>query len=308
MALPQAVVRRAEAASRLITDAASARSGTTTTPGNEPAAVDVATLQKQVTDANAALAKAQQALDTLQGKYNAEVPRAAEQLRKAQADLKAANDRAAKLEADLKKKYEAGDITSLSPEARKLLGEETVRGMVTIAREIADTTVNARLQPLADQFDQFQRMSEEGFFVTLDEFVPDWTAVNDDAKFDAWLREKDPATQRTRMQLLKSAEAARQGYRAAEIFKAFKEGREIGLPKANPADDPLARRVEPGAGGGGAADERVDDKGKKIWLQSEIRTFYDDRRRGKFHGKDAEARQLEEDIFAAQRESRVRPG
>lgn len=310
MALPAAVAARANRASDLIREAETRRSGmpAAATPATPAAAADAASLQKKLEDTLAELKKAQDALQTLQGKYNAELPRAQAELRKATSDLKSATEKAAKLDADLKKKIETGEVTSLTPEMRKLLGEDFIKGIVQIAREVVGNEVAARVQPLADQFDELQRMTEEGFFVALDQLVPDWAVVNDQPEFEAWLGQVDPGTKRQRMALLRNAEKARQGYRAVEIFNAFKEGREIGVPKQPAGSDPLERRAEPGQGGGEEPNAEVDKDGKKIWAQSEIKKFYDDRRRGNYRGKEAEARSLEADIFAAQREGRVRAG
>lgn len=310
MALPAAVARRAEAANALVRTAEQQRSGApaSSTPASPAASVDAAALQKQLADTQAALEKAQTDFAALQRKLDVEGPRAAQQLREANAKLKAAEEKSAKLEAEVKKKIETGEVTSITPEMRKLLGEDFIKGMVMVAREVVGQEVVARLQPLADQFDELQLMTEEGFFVTLDELVPGWQVTNDDPKFDAWLREKDVGTGRPRMALLKSAEKARQGFRAVEIFKAYKEGREIGVPKQPAAEDPLARRAEPAQGGGGDVNVDLTPDGKKIWRQSEIKQFYDERRRGSWRGRDAEAKSTEVDIFAAQREGRVRPG
>jgi hypothetical protein len=49
-----------------------------------------------------------------------------------------------------------------------------------------------------------------------------------------------------------------------------------------------------------------DGAGKRVWTRAEIAQFYRDKSAGRFAKREAHAKKLEEDIFAAQREGRVR--
>lgn len=315
MALPQAVARRAEAASALLREAEtrrqpaapSATPAPAATPAS-PAAADVATLQRQLTDTQEQLRKANARYDALQSKYDAEVPRAAADLRDAREKLKTANDRVTELEALLKRKVEAGEVTSLSKDEIDLMGPAMVAATSKIAREIIEASLDTRLKPINERFDQYERQSEAAYFATLNEGVPDFDVQNNDPAFIAWLNETDPVTQRIRFDLLKRADGARQGNRVVEIFRAFKEGREIGASSQPPPPNPLEHRQNPPEGGGGGQPDLKDDKGKKIWQRAEIKAFYDAKARGEYRGpeKQARAREIEQDIFAAQKEGRIR--
>lgn len=305
MALPAAVTARANRANELVRAASGVPAST---PAALPAAADVASLQQKLNETQAELKKANDALATLQGKYNAELPRAAAELRQAKARAEAAEGRVKELETELKKKIESGDVTSISKEERALLGDGVVQATAKIAREAAESVFTSRIQPLTARVDEFARQSDEAYFVTLDQGCPTWEVVNNDQKFLAWLNAQDPASQRVRFDLLKRAEAARQGHRVVEIFNAYLEGREIGAPKAAPAADPLAARAEPGPGGATVVDVTQTPDGKRLWKRSEIKRFYDEKRAGLWRGREAEAIATENDMFAAQREGRVRDG
>lgn len=316
--LPAAVRRRADEATRLLTESAARLNGAPQpapanpqpTPSLPAAGADVATLQRQLADTQENLRKANERHDTLQAKYNAEVPRAAADLRTVRTDLQKAQARNQELEQAMQRRVEAGDVNSLTEEEKKLLGPAMMTSMAKIAGEIVaravDSSLDKRLQPMNDRIDQFARMSDAAYYATLDDGVPNWEVVNDDPKFAAWLNQVDPTTQRTRMDLLKRAEAARQGNRIVEIFRAYTEQREIGAPSApaQPVPHSLDTRTDPPPGGSAQPD--LDTQGRRIWKRSEIKGFYADKARGQYRGKEQEARNLELDIFAASKESRVR--
>lgn len=318
MSLPRAVALKVERAHQLAASAAAARSttlpaapeGVTPAPSPTPqhaAGADVEALQRQLADTQENLRKANERFDTLRAKYDAEVPRAAADLRKLREELKTAQERTTELEALAARKFESGDISSLTDTERQLMGPDMVAASAKIAREVATSMVDARMKPLTDRVDQFERMSDTAYFLALDDGAPNWEAVNNDPKFLAWLNEVDPTTQRVRMDLIKRAEASRQGNRVVEIFRAFLEKREIGAPTPKvPADDPLSKRVDPPVGGSSTPDPVGDDANKRIWSRAEVAKFYDDKRKGVWRGKEAEARMIEQEIFAASKSGRVR--
>lgn len=317
MALPAAVLAKATRAHELQAEAIARRAGAPAaaarpaTPAKpaapQPAAADVPTLQRQLADAQELLRKANLAHDTLRGKYDAEVPRLSGQARQLNTDLTKATARNTELEGLLAAKFDAGTFNSLTAEDRQLAGDGLVTVIGKIAREAATHVVTTSIKPLSDRVGEFERMDEDRYFLTLDELAPDWLAQNEDPRFMAWLQQFDPTTQRPRLDALKRAEGAKQGNRVAEIFRAFREGREIGALTPAAPDVNAALRVgeDPPAGGGSVIDFPVDEHGKRIWTGAAIKQFYADKVRGKYRGKEAEARLIEEDIFAARSDGRL---
>ena len=97
----------------------------------------------------------------------------------------------------------------------------------------------------------------------------------------------------------------------AEGVKAFFQGylRENaavspGAPAAQPAPPKVDMNtlVAPGRPAE-ATPPRAQDN-KRTWTNAQIQRFYSDARNGKYHGRDAEKRKVEEDIFSAPREGR----
>jgi hypothetical protein len=306
MALPVSAQRKAEEANRLSKEAAAALAAPdlTRTPEPAPSETTNAELEKLRADlatANEALAREKQFHRQIRGKYDAEVPRLAAEVKTLSEQVKAA-------ETERTRKIEAGELTSLSDAERGVAGEDLVQVIAKAAREVAASEIERRLKPITERVDSFQRMSEANYNATLDREAPFWVTQNDDPRFIAWLQEVDPETGRLRDDLLQRAHASMQGFRTVEIFLAFKEGREIGAraptpPKANP------QSPSPDQDSAGGEPVLTDDASKsRVWTRAQISEFYADKRKGVYKGKvkEAEGRELETDITAAYAEGRIR--
>lgn len=294
-ALPAAVQRKAEEAKRLINERTQPPANPASPP---PAAPD------EVAKLRADLATMKESLTTFGGRAAAAERRAKEaEERAAQAE-----QRLKDLEAAQAKRIEAGELTSLSADERQLVGPELLTVVSKITREVAGQEFDQRVKPLNERMDTFERQSEAAYWATLDEALPrgwnDPGGMNEDPIFIAWLNGLDPESGRTRFALLKQAEGARQGRRVVEIFRAFLEKREIGARQPNPQPSPSPSPS--------AADTPPEDKGgKKVWKRSEISAFYRSKTvdpKWKTEKGRAEAREIEQDLIAAQREGRIVAG
>lgn len=290
--LPAAVRRNADRAAQLSKEIRDAG----IQPGSEsppPAAsADIARLEGEVARLTSENSSATQAYRVLQGKYNAEVPQMAAEVRTLREQVKQYEEAA-------KRKFEAGELTSLTDDERGLTGQPLLDVIAKSAREIVANEFESRIKPLTERVDVLNRQSEAQFQATLDA-IPNFAAQNDDAKFIAWLNNVDPETGRIRNDLLQRAVSAKQGLVCAEIFAAFRDGREIGA--SAPAKQPSP---DPGPGGGDSSHNLEAGGGAKTYTRAEISSFYDQKRRGKWAGKEAEARALEADMLAASASGRV---
>lgn len=221
----------------------------------------------------------------------------------AESELAKEKERAKELEGKLAKKIESGEVLSLNEDERQLAGKDLLGVISKVAREAAHDAVTKGLLPVTQRLENFQRMSEAQYDAFLDEQLPDFDKQNNDPKFVAWLGQTDPATGRTRQQLVAEANALLQGYRVVEIFRAFKEGREIGVRQE---PNGLEHRQAPAREEAGHQQPNLDEDGKKRWSRAEIAKYYRDVREGLYRGKEDEARKIEQEIFLAQRENRVR--
>lgn len=145
---------------------------------------------------------------------------------------------------------------------------------------------------------QNQVSREDRFWNALTGAVSDWEAVNANSKFHAWLLESDPLTGITRDVYLKDAQRDLDVSRVANIFNSWKQQ---SVPSKqentrNAARNELELQIAPGSKTGNNAPASVEEK---RWSNQDIAKFYDDVRKGKFKGNEAEMKSIEQDIFRA---------
>lgn len=249
----------------------------------------------------------------LQGKYNAEVPRMAAQIRsllsKTEA-LEAAN-------AELRQKVEAAPQAPAKPdpdEAR--LVEEYGPAIVQTIERIADRKAAERVAPLQGKLDETEaerkarQQREEAdrkaaaFQEAVVDLVPDWEAIDALPAFHAYLAEPG-SDGRSRQDALMAAANSFDAAGAARIFLAFKRtpaGVSATGTKPPPKTDRLEHLRVPDATGR----DRGNTAGKKVWTKAEMTAFYKDLALGKFANDPERAKQIERDIDDAAREGRIR--
>lgn len=141
-----------------------------------------------------------------------------------------------------------------------------------------------------------------------------WRMLNDDDSFVQWLQYPDMMSGRKRHALLEEAHGLNDAGRMAAIFRGFL--REAGLavdpqpsPKPNGAaaapTNGLERYAAPGPARTAPA-PAASPAATEILDPTEIARFFADKRAQKWNGREAEAKAIEERIFAAGREGRVR--
>lgn len=230
--------------------------------------------------------------ETLTGKYNAEVPRLAAQLREAVQEI-------ARLRAEVEVAKTKPLESLLKPEEIQEFGEP----LIDVTRRVAQEVTRGHKAELDEVKRELERRRVEDtktaeirFFESLASAVPDWSVLNDDERFHAWLREADPFAGRTRQALLEDAEAARDASRVATFFKAFKDSTSH---QAATAKTKLEEQIAPPQGSPTNA-----PPAKRIWTRREIGQFYADWRGGKVPSDRAVA--IEAEIQFATLEGRVR--
>lgn len=286
-----------------------------TDPAN-PAAVEVQP---------AAGTEFEQKYKTLQGMYNAEVPRLHE-------DLKSNQQRVRDLEA-LVASFTAVNPTSAAPAApvqvteadrveygdsiemmRKVTQEQLhpfhtrLTAMETALNNLA-TNMNTSVIPQVRQVAQQQALSaEDRFWNDLSRDVPNWMQINNDPAFKAWLLEVDPLTGTARQSFLKQAQDRLDISRVVAFFRTFAGAGtaaaatgETQLQPARSASE-LERQIAPSKARGGKPPANNE---AKTYTHPEIAQFYADVLKGVYRGREAERNKTEADIIAATREGRI---
>lgn len=286
----------------------------------------------------------EQKYKVLQGKYNAEVPRLQGQIREQSDQMRGFQEQLTatqNLLASLSQQRAAAPIdTSATPKpaaGTRLTKDEEVREfgpdlydfIKRAAQEAVLPEVDSRMQrqvaPVAQRVEQATKLAstaaqrvaqndQQTVIDMLDTQVPTWRDLNSDEGFLNWLDERDPYAGVERGKLLKQAYANHDGTRVVAFFRGYQNEHAVVSPTpapaaaAAPAPAPqrsLESLVAPGTPKA-APTGTQDGSGKRVWTRAEISKFYADRSAGKYRTRPEEGKKVEADIFAAQREGRIR--
>lgn len=235
----------------------------------------------------------------LQGKYSAEVPRMAEEIRELKAMIE-------ELKAQPAPAPQAAqlDLKSMTPEAVvEQFGEDFAAAVGAIAARIAEQQGNKFREEFAPKVqavaERTAKTIRAEFIRDLTALVPDWKAIDVEDGFTAFLDEFDPMTGRTRRHFFNEADAANNAERIAQFFTAYKGKK----PVADPAPAVESRMSIESQIAPSASAASNSPTAKKFWTQAEIRRFYQDVRRGMYSVE--EGRRIESDILAAAQEGRM---
>ena len=243
---------------------------------------------------------------TLQGMYNADVPR----LRNEVADLKSQLETAiARLDAASKKTEEAPVERLVTDKDVEDFGSDLVDLIKRQATEVAQQQIDRLKEENAQLRQELNGVSErqgdiarQTYFADLARMVPDYEDINVDQRFLDWLSEVDPLSGHQRQEFLNNAFNTYDVARTAILFNAFKElTGSAPKPKAPPKE--LVRQVAPGTSK--SSTQTIVNTNEKIWSMAEIDRFYKDVARGVFKGNDAEQARIEAEIDLAVQEGRL---
>lgn len=259
---------------------------------------------------------------TLQGMYNAEVPRLhaqnrelnsrVQQMEQLLASLSAQSDQASNnsqtqvaalvTETDVQEYGESLDVM------RRVTREE----LYPVAQKIAQLeniirSLQTNVVPQVQAVAQRQAVTaEQQFWSDLSNTVTNWRDINDEPAFQSWLLEVDPLTGISRQTYLEDAQRTLDVRRVASFFQTWNEL----TGKANVAQDTrrsaaaseLEKQVAPGRSKNTGA---PSPNNAKQYSPDDIKAFFNDVRQGKYKGREAERDRIERDIFSAQREGRI---
>jgi len=208
----------------------------------------------------------------------------------------------------------------VSPEEENEFGTEMLDVMGRRARE----TISPELAALQSKLDALEnrltgtvqsvtRNARQEMLASLDTSLPDWRRINDLNEFKAWLALPDPYFGVNRHSELLKAFAANDTSRVKNFFKGFiselavtdpAPDLNLPTPALQPAKPGLEGLAAPGRARTPAAVTPPDEK--QIITTADVNAFYDAKRRGLYAGREEEFNRLEQELFKAQREGRVR--
>ncbi|QPI65932.1 hypothetical protein [Vreelandella venusta] len=231
--------------------------------------------------------------NVIRGKYDTEVPA----LRKENEQLKQQLADATKAP-DATKQSLPGVSDEELARYKEEYGDDLVSLMMRLSgsqQQQPNTEIAQRLERLESEK---QEDAEARFWIGLEQAVPNYQQINSEPAFLQFLSTFNPQTGKQYQQALSQAQQALNAKGVADVFKLY-------LSQAAPK--PQEKRTVP--------DEQVEPRttkaaptpqaqGGRLWTGADITQFYRDKTAGRYSAD--EAQRLEADIFAAQREGRVR--
>lgn len=256
---------------------------------------------------------------TLQGMYNAEVPRLHQQNREMQqrvqqmeqllASMTATNPQAAapaaeRLVTDQDVQEYGESIDMMRKVTREELGAvaQRIAGLEATLRQM-QVNVVPQVQAVAQRQ---QASAEQTFWADLSANVPNFRQINDNADFQSWLLEFDPMTGMTRQTFLDDAQRSLDSRRVISFFRAWLASTgqaPVAQSTGNSPNSELEKQVSPGRSR--STGTPVSANQGKTYSPADIQKFFNDVRAGKYKGREPERSRIERDIFAAQRENRI---
>lgn len=269
-----------------------------------------------------------QKYSVLKGKYDAEVPRMAQ-------DLREANDRITSLEDKLAGLATQAVVdpavvparTDFTPEEIADYGEDLMDVMGRKAREIVQSEYQPQIESLQGEVTNLKtqlggtdkrvgKFETNEVFAQLDAEVKDWRAVNVDPEFHEWLDQLDPFTGESRKNLMLNAFNRKNAQQVKAFFTTYAQENAAVVPA--PADPSLSgqgsaplgstldleKYVAPGtprSGGDAGA-----PKEKRIWTHQEIGAFYAAVQKGHYRSRPDDKARIEADIVAATTQGRIK--
>jgi hypothetical protein len=164
---------------------------------------------------------------------------------------------------------------------------------------------------------QVSQQRTQSIYEKLDDGLSTWREINDNPRWRTWLRLRDFNSAPLRQEQLNRAMQAADAPRVLDFFQRFlaeevatgqmpaTQSSQPPAPEPRAAAVPLTTLAAPGRPNPATGNSQVPDS-KPVYTHQDISDFYKYVRQGVYNGQEALKVQIENDIFAAQREGRVR--
>lgn len=264
----------------------------------------------------------QRRYEILKGKYDAEVPRMAAQIREMKGEMDGLRGLLANLQQTPPGASQAtpqAPASLIDPKEREEYGDELISVIQRGAQEVFNPEVAGLREEIAELKRQLggmgQTLTQTQQGTVLDRLaqeVPEWEKLNNDELFLDWLAQEDRYAGMTRQDMLDRAFKANDAARVIRFFKGYLEENAALQPaQADPAPAP-ARKTEttlddmvaPGKPSG-ASGQVAQTGNKRTWTQKQIADFYRKVNAGKYRTRPKEQEEIERDIVAAAGEGRI---
>lgn len=253
----------------------------------------------------------EQKYKTLRGKYDAEVPRLHQQVKDLMGKLDDLQKQVSEKPKEPTKPKEK--VSYVTDADRAEFGEELIDVQRRVAKEVSQDyegrfeQQEAIIAELQKQLTQTgNQVGEMSFSQRLAQLVPDFSSVDNDERWVAWLNEHDPMLRGPRRDQAAAAFNAGDAEAVAHYVKLWKESlAPVEAPERTVRQAELEKQVAPNRSANSVATKAVG-KESKIYSEREIKGAWDRIRSLNTRGQIDDAAKLEAEITAAYLEGRVR--
>ncbi len=269
----------------------------------------------------------EQQLRTLQGKYNSELPAATQravlaeqrevELRDVNADLRRQLAAATTAPPVAPARPFTADPADVETYGLELINKARGWARAEFEPEIAGlrdqlARVENQGKAQAERLQQTTQMSaQDRVHAALDAAMPDWRVQNNDPAFETWLQQEEGLSGTKRKDILVPAYQRGDSGRVVRIFQAYASehtdpavpARQLQTPVTGAAPVSLETLAAPGRGSPASPGAQPE---KRIWTAPQISAFYRDCADGRYAQREAERARIDQDIFAAGTEGRIR--
>lgn len=237
------------------------------------------------------------------------------------AELRAQIARLSAAPAPTQERTNENTFKKITDEDRTNFGEDFIDVSKRAAAEVFMPEIDRlkkQIEELGGTVQNVARTSHDNQTLTmndkLDRDLPTWREINRDPKFLSWVGLRDPYSGAIRIEMMREAHAKGDAHRVLNFFKGFLSDEATTAPLPTQSDllkkvekVPLADLAAPGRAKASASDAPISDPDEKeIITRAQVTEFYRLKNSGHYRGREAEADALEERIFAANRDGRVR--
>lgn len=255
--------------------------------------------------------------DSMKGRYDADMARMRQQLQALADDNSALRAELDRLR-DEATQAPAQSVRFVTPQEEEDFGTDFMRVVGKRAKEevlpeIAELKqqVSSLKKQLGSVGNVVQESARNRMISTLDREVQNWREINRDQRFIDWLSLPDPYSGAIRHEMLKAAFAQNNPVRVAAFFNGFL-AEEAAVspaetevqPQAQPAKPSLEKYAAPGRAKTAAAPSAPPEK--PSFTRAQVSRFYADVANGRYRGREAEKQRIEQQIFEASQQGRIR--
>jgi len=250
---------------------------------------------------------------SLQGKYNAEVPRLQDTVNSMQQQMSVLIAKAIEAKPSVEEiEAEKGPahMKYLKEDEVADYGEEVLELQARMAKGVAEQLIRAEVSPLLKRIEylesQVTESSDQIFWSKVEEQVPGAREMNQsDASWHAFLDGIEPNSGLSYREIGARAVSEGRPSRLVTLFKSYLGTNSSGVEEPPVASDaPKVPTAKPRKTAS-KANVAPREKAKPSFTEKDIQRFYTDCVRGKFKGRDEERRKLEREIDLAVSEGRI---